>query len=175
MADAGSTVPAAPASATIVVAADVTSKMTTATNYYAVSAFGDAGESLPVMSSAVASLSGSKNTITIARVATNCIGYRIYRGTLSDGSDAYLIATVPQTPSLDPTMWISNQWRPNHGMGLILHLREEDIALAQMAPRIKFPLAVVNTTIEFLLLLYHVIAVKAHERMYIVKNIGPRA
>ena len=63
---------------------------------------------------------------------------------------------------------------PDTGIFVILNMAEEDIALAQMSPLIKWPLAITNTTIEFLLMLYHVLAVKAQERVIFFVNVGRR-
>lgn len=166
--------PTKPATVTGVAAADAASKMEAGTVYYFASARNDSGESDTTASAAIAVAAGQKVTVTIAR-ATGAVGYRLYRGITATAADARYIATIPQPASGDATYADLNQWRPGAGFGLILCLREEDLALAQMAPLLKFPLAIVSTTVEFLLLLYHVVAVKAAERVVIFKNIGTRA
>lgn len=162
-----------PATTTCVAASDVTSKMVAGTYYYFASSVNDKGESDTRASTATAVNALEKVTITVAR-ETTATAYRIYRGTKSDMSDAGWIATVTQPGSGDASYVDLNQWRPLHGMGLVVNVAEPDIAFAQLSPLVKWPLAVTNTTIEFLLLLYGVLVVKAPERMVVVKNIGRR-
>lgn len=47
-----------------------------------------------------------------------------------------------------------------------------DLCIAQMSPLLKMPLAPVQTTFEYLLLLYHTLVLKAPERQFIFKNVG---
>ena len=58
---------------------------------------------------------------------------------------------------------------------MVMNMSEEDMAIAQLAPLIKFPLAITSTTIEFLLMLYHLYVVKIPQRQYLVKNVGKRS
>ena len=162
-----------PAAVTGVAAADVTSKHLAGTYYYFASSINDKGESDTIASTGVAVNVGEKATLTITR-ETTATGYRLYRGNLANGTDAGWIATITQPPAGNATYVDLNQWRPRHGMGLLVNVAEADVAFAQMSPLIKWPLAITNTTIEFLLLLYGVLAVKAPERIVVVKNIGRR-
>ncbi len=147
------------------------SKMTAGTYYYFASAFNDSGEGLTTASSAVTVAAGQQVTIEIARV-TGATGYRIYRGTTSDYKEAGFIATIPQPSSGNAIHVDKNQRIPFTGYVAILERNPADLVIAQMTPLIKFPLAIVSTTIEFLLLLYHVLVVKAPERQVIFKNVG---
>ncbi|AZF90224.1 MAG: hypothetical protein BPH100C_161 [Phage 5P_2] len=147
------------------------SKMTAGTYYYFASAFNDSGEGLTTASSAVTVAAGQQVTIEIARV-TGATGYRIYRGTTSDYKEAGFIATIPQPSSGNAIHVDKNQRIPFTGYVAILDRNPADLVIAQMTPLIKFPLAIVSTTIEFLLLLYHVLVVKAPERQVIFKNVG---
>jgi hypothetical protein len=100
---------------------------------------------------------------------TTALGVRLYRGTLADGSDAKWIANLP----IATVSYVDrNQQIPGTGYVFILERSPENLVLAQMTPLLRFPLAVVNTTIEFLLLLYHTLVVKVPERQYIYKNVG---
>ena len=47
-----------------------------------------------------------------------------------------------------------------------------DLCIAQMSPLLKMPLAPVQTTFEYLLLLYHTLVLKSPERQFIFKNVG---
>lgn len=164
-----------PATALVVVAADVTSKMESGTDYYFASTLADKGETDVVASAAVASVVGNKNTVTVKNV-TNAAGYRLYRGKQASGADAKWIADLPQSANgADDVAYVDlNQQRPGTGYGVMLSTATEDLMIAQLAPLFRFPLAIVSTTIEFLLMLYHTLILKAGERCIIYKNIGRR-
>lgn len=179
LAAAPANVPAAPAITTQPVAAsDATSNLPAATYYYTVSAFNDTGESLGTITAAVAVTAGQKTTTVVTRVS-NATGYRIYRGTKSDGSDAKWIAKVAQPASGNLTFVDQGKWLPvdaagNAGDGLCILFKPDarDIAIAQMTPLVKMPLPQEGTTFPFLLLLYIVSVLKAPERLIIYKNCG---
>jgi hypothetical protein len=167
---------------TPVVATDVNSKLENGkTYYYWAAPFSESGESVPVacplagVVGAAITAVGQKVTLTLSAThgdSTNkMIGKRIYRSETNLLANAGLVATVPTATT---TFTDLNQLRPGMGMGLILNLNESDMVIAQMLPLLKFPLAVVSTQIEFLLMLYHALALKAPERALIIKNIGQR-
>lgn len=164
---------AKPATTTAVPASNPASLMEAGTYYYGASAIADEGETDGRMSTAIAVAAGEGVLVTIARV-TGATGYRLYRGTLPDGADAKWIATIPQPGSGDAEYEDLNQIRPGTGIMLIMNAAEEDNAIAQMSPLIKFPQPVQGTTLPFLLILYHVLVVKAWERVIFVKNIAKR-
>lgn len=164
---------AKPATLTMAAAAEATSLMEAGSYYYFASSVDDDGETDARAATVLVVAAGEKATATIARV-NSATAYRLYRGTKSDGSDAGWIATIAQPGSGDATYIDLNQIRPDTGIFMMMNMAEPDIALAQMSPLIKFPLAIVATQIEFLLLLYHVLAIKAVERVVFFKNIGKR-
>jgi len=164
--------PAAPGTPTLAEASDTAGLIPAATYYYSASAFNSKGESLPTISaSIVGSGAGYKITVTIPRV-TAATGYRVYRGTKSDGSDAKWVGTVAQPASSNATFVDKNQQRPGTGTYVLFNAEPGDIAVAQLAPLVKWPLAITSTTVEFLILLYHTLVVKAPERVIVFKNIG---
>lgn len=172
-ADAGAL--AAPGGASGVASSDTTSTLLAGTYIYHVSTINDSGESLPVSSTGVVATAGQKITVTITGVA-NSTGYRVYRQD-SGASAAALgrwVADVPSNGASNVDFIDRNEIIPGTGIMVILNMDEPDLAIAQMSPLIKWPLAITNTTVEFLLLMYHVFAVKAAERMIFVKNIGQR-
>lgn len=158
---------------------DATASMLAGTYYYSIAAFNDTGESLPVVSDAVAVADATtKVTIGIVRV-TGATGYRIYRGKLADGSDAKWIAKVAQTESGNLTFVDKGEWqtvdangKESDGLAIFIKPDPKDIAIAQMTPLIKMPLPQEGTTYPFLLLLYMVSIIKAPERVVIYKNCG---
>lgn len=154
---------------------DSTSLMTPGTYYYGIAAFDETGETDPTITSAVVVTTTNQDKVTFAfNISSNCVGYRIYRGTKSDLSDAGWIQDVVQTGGPTITVTDKNEVIPGSGIGIIMNLNEADIALAQMLPLTKWPVAVTETKQEFFLILYHVLAVKAAERVIFVKNIGRR-
>ena len=178
VAAAEASAPAAPATVTLAAATDATSKMVAGTYYYSVAAFNDKGEGLPKVSAGQAVTTGQKCTATIARV-TGATGYRVYRGTQSDGSDAEWIGRIPQPASGDATFVDQNLWRTvdangkkSNGLAVMIDQDPADICFAQMTPLIKFPQPIEGTTIPFLLLLYGVLVPKNKERIRIYKNAG---
>lgn len=171
LAEADDGAPPKPATCAGVAATQAGATIPTGTFYYFASAINSSGESLAEDSAGVAVTLGEKVTVTIARVNT-ATAYRLYRGTQADGSDAGWIATVPQPDSGDASHVDTNQQIPNTGTAIWFHADTADIAIAQLAPLIKWPLAITSTTVEFLLLLYHTLVIKAHERVWVFKNVG---
>lgn len=179
VADAAS--PATPAAPTMAAATDTTTNLPVATSYYYVAAaVNSAGESLGVVSAAALATHATtrqKITVTITRV-TGATHYRLYRtnggATAGDinGVNARWIADIPQPVSGDATFDDKNQIIPGTGKIVLIRPNVEDIAIPQMSPLIKYPIAVTTTMIEFFLLLYHTLIVKAPERHFVIKNIG---
>lgn len=175
--DTGETdAPAGILAPTTTVTADATSKMVAGTYWYFTSAVNDAGESAAIASaSGQVVAAGERVNVTVDR-ATGATGYRIYRGTTNVVLDSRIIAEVadPGTGT-DFVFQDKNQWRHDaQGLGVVMHVDEADVAYAQMAPLIKWPLAITDTSLAFLLILYGVLVLKAPERIRIYKNIGRR-
>jgi hypothetical protein len=143
-----------------------------ATYSYAASAVSDNGESVPVDIGAdvVVANPNNKVTLTVTR-STNATFYRVYRYD-TPGGTAYYIGLVVQPAAGNATFVDANSWHPDTSIAIIGNFVPSDIACAQLAPLLKFPLAMTSTTMEFLLLLYHTLVVKAHQRFIVVKNIG---
>lgn len=172
--------PAAPATCAGVAGSNADSNLEAGTYYYTAAAFNDTGESLGKVSAGVAATAVQEVVVTIGRVA-GATGYRLYRGTLADMSDATWIARIPQTESADPTHTDVNQWRTSdyatglekqNGLAIIIKPDPKDLCTSQMTPLVKMPLPQIDTTFPFLLLLYCVLVVKAPERVMIYKNCG---
>jgi hypothetical protein len=169
--------PAKPASVTVAVAAPIagqTSKFANSdagTIYYSVAAFNAAGESLALVTAGAAVTAGSIATITIPNVA-GAFGYRIYRGVISSGSDAQWIGEVANVGGANTTFADDNFIMPGTNVGLIIEKSQQNVVMPQMAPLLKLPLAIQNTTIPFGLLYLHTLAVKAPERQFLIINIG---
>lgn len=154
--------------------------------YYFISAINDSGESLTTASGLVTVVGPTGSVAIVIAATAGATGYRIYRGTVNSATDpsVALIATVAAgaplgiatvgTAGSGATVTDTNSVIPGTTQAIIGNFAEEDMALAQLAPLIKFPLAVVSTTQEFLLILYHVPLLKAPERLIWIKNIGRR-
>lgn len=143
-----------------------------ATVYYTVSAYNASGESLGFTTTAgTAVAAGQVVTVTIPNV-TGAWAYRVYRGLLSNGSDAYWIGETAHTSTTNATFVDDNSIMPGTDVALFLNKDVQNMVIAQMAPLLKLPLAIQNTTIPFGLLYLHTLAVKAAERQFMVVNIG---
>ncbi len=66
----------------------------------------------------------------------------------------------------------NNSTRNGTQIALFLERTPNNLAVAQLAPLTKYPLAIVATKVEWLLLLYHVLAMKARQRAFLVLNVG---
>lgn len=143
-----------------------------ATVYYTVSAYNAQGESLgftTVAGTAVAA--GQVVTVTIPNIS-GAWGYRIYRGLASSGSDASWIGETAHTAVTNATFVDDNSIMPGMDVALFLNRDIQNMVIAQMAPLLKLPLAIQNTTIPFGLLYLHTLAIKTPERQFMVVNIG---
>jgi hypothetical protein len=141
------------------------------TVYYSVGAFNANGESLPLVTTGVAAIAGSVVTLTITKVNTS-YGYRVYRGTQPNGSDAQWIGEVAESGSATTAFVDDNFLLPGTSVSLVVEKSQQNVVIPQMAPLLKLPLAVQNTTIPFGLLYLHTLAVKAPERQFLIINIG---
>jgi hypothetical protein len=143
-----------------------------ATVYYKIGSYNAAGESLGFLYvTGVAATAGNIVTLTITNV-TGAYGYRIYRGLQSSGSDAMWIGEVAASQAATVTFVDDNSIMPGTDVATFMDRSPENMVIAQMAPLLKLPLAIQNTTIPFGLLYLHTLAVKAPERQFIVVNIG---
>ncbi len=147
------------------------------TYYYWASATNDSGESLPVYLGSVTVAAGQVATMTIAPGASNgepVTAFRIYRG-VEDNMYNDQTGCIEEIPAYNQTTvaWTdTNSWRPKTGMILLIDRTPSNVAIAQMAPMLKWPLAITSTTVEWLILLYNALVVKAPQRCFLVKNIG---
>lgn len=141
------------------------------TVYYTVAAFNAAGESLGFKTTGVAVAAGQVVTVTVTNVSGS-YGYRVFRGTQANGSDAYWIGDVAATGTATALFLDDNSIMPNTDVSVFIERDPRNIVIAQMAPLLKLPLAVQNTTIPFGLLYLHTLAVKIVERQFMVVNIG---
>ncbi len=142
------------------------------TVYYTVAAFNGDGESLGyTTTSGTAVSAGDVVNVTIENV-TGAWGYRIYRGLQSNGSDADWIGEVSATLTSSTVFTDDNSIMPGTDVAVFFNRDIQNMVIAQMAPLLKLPLAIQNTTIPFGLLYLHTLAIKAPERQFVVVNIG---
>lgn len=147
------------------------------TYYWWASAGNDSGESAAVYLGSATVQPGQVVNMTIAPGSSNgqpVTWFRIYRGDVQDMYDegTGCIATVNAYNAQTVVFTDTNTIRPQTGMIVIVDRTPSNLAVAQMLPMLKWPLAITSTTVEWLILLYHALVVKAPQRMYIVKNIG---
>jgi hypothetical protein len=190
--------PAAPAANlfTVTVAADAQSNVPAGTYYYGVSAVNDFGESQATVvgsggsGSPFAAVVGAGQGVTVTSAGyadATVTQYRVYRGSKSDGTDLQWIGRIPAgsaTGLLYAGSTLStvggqckfvdrNWWNPAaKGLVIAFDRSPENIAIAQMTPLLRWPLPIVGTQLQWLLLLYHALVIKAPERIWVFKNIG---
>jgi len=175
-ADSGSVAaPTSPtAAARSVTGSEVSNFLSTdaATNYYTISSFNAQGESLgATVSAGTVTAAGQVVTVTIPNVV-GAWGYRVYRGIISTGSDAQWIGDIARTSTTNALFVDDNSIMPGTDVACFMNKNPMNMVIAQMAPLLKLPLAIQNTTIPFGLLYLHTLAVKATERQFMVVNIG---
>ncbi len=123
---------------------------------------------------------GQVVTVTITPGASNgqpVTQFRIYRGTSDNVADpsTTLIGHIAVSPVNTPASVAftdNNSRRSGTKIAILMERTPNNTAIAQMAPLTKYPLAIVQTKVEWLLLLYHVLVIKARQRCYLIKNIG---
>jgi hypothetical protein len=167
--------PATPATVSLAAAANTLTAwagIPAGTYYYTVASFNDSGESLPYFyTTGVTPTAGQQVTVTITQVS-GATGYRIYRGTKSDGSDAQWIADVPDGGSGGTTYIDANQKIPGSSTLLMWINDEETLVIPQFMPLLRWPIAITTTTVEWFILLYHTFKLKAPQRMILFTNVG---
>jgi hypothetical protein len=165
--------PATPATVTAAAANNAASTLPGGvTQYYTVSSMSDDGESLPALAICNATpTAGQQITLTITNVS-GATAYRVYRGKASDGSDAKWIADVPMVTGSTFTFVDTNAKMPGTGTMVMWMNDDETIALPQFLPLLRWPIAITTTTVQWFLLLYHTLVVKAPERIIIFTNVG---
>ncbi len=189
-ASASSTLPSG-VKASYFVASNGLGESDAATYYYWVSAANDNGESAPVGTSAATAstpdVDGVAVSVDVGQVVTLTITpgssngnvltrFRIYRGTYNSINDPNTqiighIAVNPNSPATQ-NWYDNNSTRSGTSIALILERTPNNTALAQLAPMTKYPLAIVETKVEWLLLLYHVLVIKARQRAWLYLNVG---
>lgn len=140
--------------------------------YYTVGAFNANGESIgTLLTTGVSAVAGDVVSLTIPNVS-GALGYRVYRGVQPNGSDNGWIGDIASSTAASVVFVDDNSIMPNMDVALFMNKAIQNLVIAQMAPLLKLPLAIQNTTIPFGLLYLHTLAVKAPERQFMVINIG---
>lgn len=143
----------------------------TGNHYYKVAAFNDSGESAPSAASSAGTMAAAGNAITVTFPAApaTATGWRLYR---ADGANTNPFKWVADVAVANATFTDKNNKIPGTGYVFVLNKNPETMVVSQMTPLIRYPLAIVSTTVEWLLLLYMVPVLKAGERIAIFKNVG---
>jgi hypothetical protein len=173
-AEAGApTTPALPTGLTagVTVGSKWTTTQAAGNHFYKVSAFNDSGEGAVSAASAAITLAVSEAiTVTFpAAPAGSATGWRLYR---TDGATGGTYRWIADVPIASATYVDKNTKIPGTGYVFVLNKNPETMVVSQMTPLIRYPLAIVTTTVEWLLLLYMVPVLKAGERIAIFKNVG---
>lgn len=180
-----SAAPTAPVSAVVTVQAKTTSRGFLAAEYgtyvYSVTAISKSGESAPVAGSAtavVAAVGSAEVKIVITRgsVSGNDLttGYRVYRTRLVGGvmsTTKYLVTEIASSGATTDYL-DGNENLPGHGTAYIGQMDESVLALRELSPMLKFPLATVASSIRWMQLYYNTPIVFRPRAWVIFKNIG---
>jgi hypothetical protein len=175
--------PTAPVSAVVAVGAITTSRGFKAAEFgsyaYSISAVSKSGESAATAGGATAVVTGGAEevsiTITRGAVAGNDLtqGYRVYRTRLADGPTGakYFVKEIASAGAV--TVYLDgNEYLPGHGKAFIGQLDESVLALRELSPMLKFPLATVASSIRWMQLYYNVPIIFRPRGWVIIKNIG---
>lgn len=175
--------PSAPTSVTVLAQSATTSRGFKAGEYasyvYTVTAISKSGESAGTNGSITAVVTSGNNevSLTIARgsVSGNDLtqGYRIYRSNIDDGitGPKYLVAEIPSSGA--STVFLDgNENLPGHGTAYMGQMDESVLALRELSPMLKFPLATVASSIRWMQLYYNTPIVFRPRGWVIIKNIG---
>ncbi|NBV51363.1 hypothetical protein EBR78_09140 [bacterium] len=175
--------PTAPASAVVTVQAKSTSRGFQAGEYgtyaYEVTAISRSGESAATAGSAnavVTSINSEvKIVVTRGSVSGNDLtqGYRVYRTRLEDGvaGKKYLVAEIASAGATTNVL-DGNETLPGAGVAYIGQMDESVLALRELSPMLKFPLATVASSIRWMQLYYNTPILFRPRGWVKIKNIG---
>lgn len=175
--------PTAPTSVVVSVGAKSTSRGFQAGEYgvysYAVTALSKSGESAVTAGSAsatVAATSADEVTLTITRGAVSgndaTTGYRVYRTRQGDPAGVKYLMKEVAASGTTTVILDGNADLPGHGVAYIGQLDESVLALRELSPMLKFPLATVASSIRWMQLYYNTPIVFRPRGWIIIKNIG---
>ena len=101
--------------------------------------------------------------------------WELYR-TAKDGTDARRIRKIPNVAGAGETTIIDrNEDLPFTSEGFMFQQNIENMSFKQLAPFVKIPLATVDTSIRFMMLLYGVPVLYTPQKNVLFKNIGRSA
>jgi hypothetical protein len=144
---------------------------------YAVVAINNYGQS--IAREYTVTVVGSGNMVSFAGLAETAavtgqeaIGYRIYRKSASSTNkrDYQYVRTFGLSSA---TWYDDNEWMPGCTHGYVMEWTPQIIRMAQLMPIYKLPYGVRKDAFEFLIKLYTALQIKAYDKVFIIKNIGP--
>lgn len=175
--------PTAPASVTVTTQVVSTSRAFKTAEFgvyaYSVTALSKNGESAATAGNASATVTTSNEEVklVIARgsVSGNDLttGYRVYRTTLTGGAAGtkYLVAEIASSGA--STNYLDgNEQLPGAGTAYLGQLDESVLALRELSPMLKFPLATVASSIRWMQLYYNTPILFRPRGWIRIKNIG---
>jgi len=145
--------------------------------YYFYTAVNTYGESMASPASNLVTVgNGQYASLTIARILTQPLpsAYKIYRGTLSDGSDALYMTTV-KDPGGSSTTFVytdGNQNVPGTSTVFLLDMSPGVLEFKQLGPMMKLDLAPINLMYRFALVLYGTPVLTQPTKSVVLKNVG---
>lgn len=143
--------------------------------YYRVVAVNRYGKSAPVNSAQIAVSAGDVVTFTVTS-GTDTSYFEVYR-TTKDETDITKARLISRHPRRTATQVITdkNRFLPGTSKGYMLTQTTEVLKWRQLSPYVKMPLAQIDTSIRFMLLLYGGLQVMAPGKCGIMFNIKPLA
>jgi len=150
------------------------------TFYYFYTANNSYGESMASpASNAVTVANGQFVSLTISRILTQPLAsyYKIYRGTLADGSDAQYMVSLKDPGSTVQTFVYTdgNQDIPGTATVFLLDMSPGVLEFKQLGPMMKLDLAPINLMYRFAMVLYGTPVVTQPTKQVILKNVGASA
>jgi hypothetical protein len=167
--------PAQPAVALFNPAAGTYNRLAAGTYSYVVSAVNDRGEGLGSVATANASPDGTNCVrVTITQVA-GARFYRIYRNAETGQTTRYLVDEVKDSGG-GTTLWEDRGvFIPGASMAFGLFLDpDQGMQFKQLAPLMKLPLAQINTTMRWAILLYGMLQVYQPKKCVLLINVGAK-
>ena len=146
-------------------------------NYrYAVVAVSPNGRSAALQDGgAVTVAAGQKVTVTITHGAGTPVPtyYEIYRTKVGGAAgDAWLIGKVARSGGATSVFTDFNQTLPDTSIAILFEMNPEVVEWKQLAPMMRWPLAITDTSIRWLQLIYGTPTLYAPRKIAMVKNIG---
>ena len=143
------------------------------TYYYKVVGLNRYGRSAPLTTAGIVVAQGDETLIPVADGGQNTTAYIVYRSAknAADASLAKEIFRVARTGATQ-TIHDTNAYLPGCSDVFGVEMRPDTLSWKQLAPFTRLPLATVDTSIRWMMLLYGALQVKKPRHNFLVVNVG---